>query len=324
MIRNFFSLLIFFGLIIFLTIGCSKKNEIYTVGICEFTEDPSSKDAEQGFIKAFTDAGIITDKDIRFKILNAQGDFSSISLIADKFVNDKVDMLCCLATPCLQACINTETKIPILFSRIANPFLAGAGNNPQDHLINITGVATTSPFTETIVLIKKLMPDVKVVGTVWSPSELNSEYYTKLQKEAAEKAGLTIIAVPIHSSSEMNIAVFSLINRNIDCIYQISDNLTSIGFEAEVKAANDNKIPIFCNQINEVERGAAMGLGWSYFDAGYEAGKLAVQVKNGESPGNIPIQFMKRTELHINLNSAEKQGLIIPDEIVKSADKIFK
>jgi len=311
-------------IIMFLLSCSSPRNEIYTIGICEFTEDPSTKDAEEGFIKAFVDSGLVIDKDIRFKISNAQGDFPTAGLIAKNFINDKVDMFCCLATPCLQACINTETETPILFSRIANPFLAGAGNSPEDHLKNVTGVATTSPFKESITMIKELIPDVKVIGTIWSPSELNSEYYLKILRQEAEKAGLTVIANPINSSNEMNIAVLSLVNSDIDCIYQISDNLTSIGFEAEVRIANDEKIPIFCNQITEVERGAAIGIGWSYYDAGYEAGKLALKVYKGENPEHIPIQYMTKTNIHVNLTAADNQGLSIPEEIIDSADRIFE
>ena len=153
---------------------------------------------------------------------------------------------------------------------------------------------------------------------------MNSEYYQKLQQQYAEEAGLSVVAVPINSSNEMSVAVLSMVEKDIDCIYQISDNLTSIGFEAEVKIANEMKLPIFCNQITEVERGAAIGLGWSYYTAGYEAGKLAIRVVEGEDPAEIPIQYMDKTKMHVNLTAAEEQGLVIPQEILDSADKIFE
>jgi putative tryptophan/tyrosine transport system substrate-binding protein len=324
-LKTKYSLLIIFIIIagtLFLS-SCTKKEEIYTVGICEFADNPSTKDTERGFIDAFTDAGLVIDKDIKFNISNSQGDFPTAGLIATKFVSEEVNMLCALATPCLQACINTDTTIPILFSRVANPFLAGAGNDANDHLPNVTGVATTSPFKESIALIKKMIPEVQTIGTIWTPSELNSEYYMKLQQKAAEEAGLKVIAVPIYSTVEMSEAVLSLVNRGIDCFYQISDNLTSTGLEAEIKIANEEKIPIFCNQTSDVARGAAVGLGWSFYDAGYEAGKLAIQVYHGKKPENMPIQYMTKVRLYINLEAAASQGLIIPAEIVDSADKIF-
>ncbi|MBC8460107.1 MAG: ABC transporter substrate-binding protein [Deltaproteobacteria bacterium] len=304
--------------------GCAKKEKVYTIGICEFTEDPTTKEAEQGFIQAFIDAGIKPDKDVRFVIVNAQGDFPTVNSIAHKFISEKVDLLCCLATPCLQACMNTTSEIPIVFSRVANPFLAGAGESPTDHLGNVTGVATSSPFEETITLLKELLPEAKVIGTIWTPAELNSEYYMKMQKEAAEKAGLKTVTVPITSTSEMRDAAMSLVSKNIDAIYQISDNLTSLGFEAEVKAANEARIPIFCNQSPEVKRGAAVGFGWDFYDAGYAGGKIAIRVMKGENPRDIPIQFMKGAKLTVNLKAAEIQGLIIPEEVIKMAKEVIR
>jgi len=304
--------------------GCTEKEQLYTIGICEFTEDPTTKEAEQGFIQAFIDAGIKPDKDVRFVIINAQGDFPTVNSIAQKFVSDKVDLICCLATPCLQACMNATSNISIVFSRVANPFLAGAGESPTDHLPNVTGVATSSPFEETIALLKQLLPEAKVIGTLWTPSEINSEYYVKMQQQFAEKAGLKTVTVPINSTSEISDAATTLVGKNIDAIYQISDNLTSLGFEAEVKAANEAKIPVFCNQSPEVKRGAAVGFGWDYYEAGYEGGKIAVRVMKGENPKDIPIQFMKGATLTVNLEAAKIQGLKIPEEVIKSAKEVIK
>jgi len=304
--------------------GCAEKDEIYTIGISEFTEDPTTKEAEKGFIDAFIDSGIEPDKDARFVVVNAQGDFPTVNSIAHKFVSDKVDMICCLATPSLQASMNATSDIPIVFSRVANPFLAGAGTSPTDHLPNVTGVATSSPFEETIALLKQLLPEAKAIGTLWVPSETNSEYYMKMQKEAAEEAGLKTVTVPINSTSEISDASVTLVGKDIDAIYQISDNLTSLGFEAEVKAANEAGIPVFCNQSPEVERGAAVGLAWDFYDAGYEGGKIAIRVMKGENPRDIPIQSMKGARLTVNLKAAKTQGLTIPEEVVKRAEKVFE
>ena len=304
--------------------GCTEKDEIYTIGISEFTEDPTTKDAEKGFIDAFIDSGIKPDEDVRFVIANAQGDFPTASSIAQKFVSDKVDLICCLATPSLQACVSTNTDIPIVFSRIANPFLAGVGKSPTDHLPNVTGIATTSPFEETITLLKQLLPEATTIGTIWVPSEANSEYYMKMQKEAAEKAGLKTVAVPVNFTSEMSDASVALVSKNVDAIYQISDNLTGLGFEAEVKAANEARIPLFSNNPLDVKRGAAVSLGWEFYKAGYTGGKIAVRVMKGENPGDIPIQFMEGARLAVNLNAAEIQGLSIPEEVIKLADEVVK
>jgi len=59
-------------IIILLTLSnCVKKEDIYTIGIVEFADNPSTSDAEKGFIDAFKDAGLVIDQDVKFKIANA-------------------------------------------------------------------------------------------------------------------------------------------------------------------------------------------------------------------------------------------------------------
>ena len=322
--RKFLGYLSFCLICLLLITSCTKKEKIYTIGICEFVDSPTDKECELGFIQAFIDEEIIQDKDVKFIILNAHGDFPTANSIAHNFISKKVDLICSIDTPCLQACMNATSTIPVVFTSIANPILAGAGESYTDHLPNVTGVSVASPIKQTISLIKQMLPETKVIGTVWVPSELNSEFYMKIQKEEAEKVGLTTIAIPINATSEMHDAAMILVSKKIDVFYQISDNLTNLAFEAEVKVANEAQIPIFCNQFSEVKRGAAIGLGWDFYDAGYEAGKLAIRIMREDKPQDIPFQSMKESKLTINLEAAEIQGLNITEDILEKAAEVIE
>lgn len=70
--------------------------------------------------------------------------------------------------------------------------------------------------------------------------------------------------------------------------------------------------------------GAAVGVGWDFYDAGYEAGKIAVRVIKGEKPANIPFQFMQSARLSINLKAAELQNLKIPDAVIARAKSVIR
>ena len=300
--------------------SCTKKEKIYTIGFCEFNDSPTNKETEEGFIKAFQDAKIVRDKNVKFEILNAQGDFPTVNSIIKKFVGDKVDIIFCITTPSLQNALNSTSTIPIVFSTVANPTLAGVSDKNK----NVTGITTASPFEQTISIITEILPDVQHLGTIWTPSESNSEYYKERQEEEATKVGLKVTAIPVNSSNEMSDAVMVLINKNIDVIYQISDNLTNLAFEPVVKGANKYNIPLFCNQSTEVKRGAAIGLGWDFFDGGYEAGKAAIEIMQGKKPGDIPIRNLSIAKLTINLTAAKLQGLEIPQTILDKADEIIQ
>jgi len=139
---------------------------------------------------------------------------------------------------------------------------------------------------------------------------------------AVEELGLEIVAVPIANKSEVLHSAQVLINKKIDAIYQISDNTINASFEAVGNVAEENAIPLFGGFLLSTHLGACAALGWDFFDMGYKAGEIAFMVKNSESPARIPIQYMSKVRMHLNLHVAEKQGIKFSDKVLKKADEV--
>jgi len=304
---------------------CGPKNQehVFTVGIFQVNEAPHLNEARKGFIHAFEDNGLVDGVNVRLIIRNGEGDIAEVQKIAQDFVREKVDMICALSTPCLQAALNFSNEIPIIFTSVANPYRAGAGRSPEDHLSNVTGIASTGPIKQALAFVKEILPETKRIGTLWTPSELNSKYYLELCRKEARELGLEVVAVPVANRSEVFLSAQILINKKIDAIYQISDNTINASFEALGEVAEENSIPLFGGFPPLTHLGACAAIGWDFFDMGYKTGKIALRVKNNESLSRIPIQYMEKIKLHLNLLAAEKQGIEFSDDILKRADEIL-
>ena len=304
--------------------SCKKnKDELYTMGIFQVDDAPTLNEVRKGFIRALEDKGLFDGTNIRLIIRNGMGDIPEVQRIAQEFVNEKVEIMVALSTPCLQAALHATREIPIIFSSVANPYLAGAGKSAEDHLSIVSGVSSRGPIEQSLAFLKEILPGAKRVGTLWTPSEVNSEYYLELARKGASQLGLEIVAVPIANKSEVLLSAQVLINKRIDAIYQISDNTINASFEAVGRMAEENAIPLFGGFILSTHLGACAALGWDFFDMGYKAAQIALRVKNGESPGGIPIQYMNKVRLYLNLNAAQKQGIGFSEDILKRADEII-
>ncbi len=316
---------IFFTLFVLFFTSCQKeKSDLYTLGIFWFTDAPTLKDVRRGVLAALEDNGLFDKENVLLYYQNAKGSIPEAQKIAKKLVADEVDMIIVFSTPCLQAILHATRKIPIVFSSVANPFLVGAGNDESDHLSNVTGISSKGPIKEGLIFIKEVLPDVKTIGTLWTPAERNSEYYLDLAKKGAEELNLEIKAVSIASANEILLKAQALINDKVDAIYQISDNTMNASFEVIGRVAEENAIPLFGGFPPHTLNGACAAMGWDFYDMGYKAGQIVLQVKNGVSPKNIPIQYMKKSEikLHLNLEAARKQGIVFKDDIIGRADEI--
>lgn len=311
-------------ILLFLFLGCQKKERsLYTLGIFQVNDAPTLNAVREGFVRALEESGLEDGKNIHLIFQNGKGDISRVQQIAEGFIARNVDMIAAFSTPCLQAALHATREVPIVFSSVANPYLAGAGASAEDHLNNVSGVSSEGPIKQSMQFIKQLMPHVRRVGTLWTPSELNSNYYLEMVRESAAEIGVEVIAVPITHASEVLLSAQILINKKIDVIYQISDNTINNSFEALGQVASENSIPLFGGFLMSTQLGACAALGWDFFDMGYKSGLVAARVKNGESPADIPFQYMDKVLLNLNLEVARRQGVEFPDEILSRADKVI-
>jgi putative ABC transport system substrate-binding protein len=319
--------------VLLLATGCKKAPEpaasverpkLYVIGIFQSVDSPTANEVRKGILQAFDDSGLRDGENVLVRIRIANGDISEVQRIAQEFVDEKVDLIIPLSTQCLQAALIAGRSTPVVFGAVATPFLVGAGKSADDHLSQVTGVASTGPVRQAVRLIHEVLPAAKRLGTLWTPSEVNSEYYLELAREAAAEVGLEVVAVPVANAHEIPQSAQILVNAKIDVLFPISDNTINTSFEVLGRAAEESRLPLFGGFLRSVDLGACAAVGYDFHDMGYKTGQVAVRVKNGESPGRIPIQSMTDVKIYINLDSAEKQGVVFPKEILARAAKVVR
>jgi putative ABC transport system substrate-binding protein len=301
----------------------SPAPKLYVIGIFQSVDSPTANEARKGILQAFEDGGLRDGENVLVRIRIANGDISEVQRIAQAFVGEKVDMIMPLSTQCLQAALIASRTIPVVFGSVATPFLVGAGKSADDHLSWVTGVASTGPIRQAVRLIHEVLPGARRLGTLWTPSEVNSEYYLEQEREAAAELGLDVVAAPVGNAHDIPQSAQVLINEKIDALFPISDNTINSSFDVLGRAAEENRMPLFGSFLRAVEFGACAAVGFSFYDMGYRTGQIAVRVKNGESPGRIPIQTMSDVKVYLNLDAAGKQGVVFPKGILERAQKIM-
>jgi putative ABC transport system substrate-binding protein len=141
-------------------------------------------------------------------------------------------------------------------------------------------------------------------------------------RESAKKLGVELIEAKVSIRGETMKAVQSLSGK-VQAIHLSHDHTVASAFKVIVKVCNEKKIPLFTGDIYSVPRGAIAAYGLDYYLVGYSAGTKAVQILRGEKPGNIPWEPAEKCLLVINERAAKAQGVIIPPDFLKKADKVF-
>ena len=214
-----------------------------------------------------------------------------------------------------------RSQIPVVFAGITDPVAAKLIKNWQPSHTNVTGVSDYQEIGPQIEFMKKVVPNVKSVGYIYSPSEINSTIVLKNLQNELNLQNISLVAVPAQRTADISTAANTLKGK-VDLIYTTTDNNVVSAYESLVKFANENKIPLLASFPDAIERGAVAAYGMSYYDVGRQSGKLVVRVLNGEEPGNIKPEIGQALRLVVNTDAAKKQGIVLSPEVIKSAYKV--
>jgi len=297
--------------------------EEYEIGISQFVEHPSLDLAREGFIDQLAEEGFVEGENIKIDLQNAQADFSTAQTIAQRFNQNKVDLVLAIATPSAQTAANVLKNTPVLITAVTDPVEAGIVQSMEKPGANITGTTDMNPVAKQLELIRDFLPEVKDIGILYNPGEVNSTVQVKLAKEKAKEMGVKLEEATVSNSSEVSLAVSSLVDK-VDAIYVPTDNIIVSAMPTVLQIAHNREVPVFASENNSVEQGAIATLGIDYYQLGKQTGSMAARIINGSKPAEMPVESSKELKLYINKKSADEINLKIPEKLLESADIIFE
>lgn len=285
-----------------------------------YVESAPAEEAVHGMDEGFRAAGLVPGRDFILQEASAQGDMAVLPALADATRSDGTELLIAFSTPTLETAVQKIKHIPVVFTFVANPMVAGAGQDDTHHLPNITGVYTLGPYAEMAELLARHFTQYRSIGTLFSPAEDNSVHNKEIFTQAAEKQGLRVTPIPVNSPGELPDAAMALAAKPIDAIVQILDNQSSSGFTAIARAARRARKPLISFIESGVRQGAALALTMDYHQAGYDAALKVAEIMRGKSPAAIPFSKPSRIRLVVSEDNARGLGMSLPADLVGKAD----
>lgn len=287
-----------------------------------YMESNMVDDAARGFRDGLKESGLVESRDFTLKELSAQGDMATLGALFDSAQTAGTDLYLVFSTPTLQTALRKVHSAPLLFTVVADPFVAGAGKSDAEHLPHVTGVYTQGPYREMADLLHVHFPQIKRVGTLFCPAESNSVANKELFVREAGRCGLTVETVPANNPGELPDAALSLCSRRLDAVVQILDNISVSGFPTIARAAAQARLPVFTCLGVGVQQGAVVAVARDYYDAGRETGCKAARVMRGESPAQIPFSPPTKSQKLVNLKNAQQCRLNIPAALLREAQTV--
>ena len=313
-------------LLLFLTgAAASAEDRPYRISVSQFVEHPALDAVLKGFQDYMTEREVKVD----YSLHNAQANMATAGQIAAQIMGENPDLILAIATPTSQAVAQALNKsphmqkTPFLFTAVTDPVKAGLVKDLAHPGGNITGVSDLLPVDKHMGLVRTFFPDLKRLGVLYNAGEANSKATVEQIRAEGRRAGFEVIDATVSRSSDVYPAAGSLIGR-VDAVFVPTDNTVVSALESVVKVCVRNRMALFCADVDSVARGAVAAMGFDYYRHGYQTGAMAERILSGADPAATPVETQKELKLHLNLGFARQMGVIVPEAVLSTADKVYE
>ena len=286
------------------------NNNKKTIGIIQFGTHESLNDCYNGMIQGLKNE--LKDEFDNYQIdkQNSNFDASSSAAQANAFVTKQASIIGAIATPSAMAAASAaKGTIPVIYCAVSDPEAAGLTK-----LDNVTGSSDLLDFDSQLELIKAFIPTVSKIGVMYTLGEANSISQVETLYAKAKALNIEIVRQTITNASEIPTTTDTLLNKNIDCITNLTDNTVVGALDIILTKTNAKNIPVFGSEIDQVKGGCLASASLDYVALGEKTGTIMAKVLKGEAKASNDIAI--KIDDSFNCYSAKvatKLGITLPD-----------
>ena len=298
-------------------------NKEVKVGVLQLLSHPALDQIYKGLEDGLKKEGYEVGKNLKIDLQNAQGDQSNLASMGQKLVTDNNDILVGITTPATLSLSNATKDKPIIMGGITYPVEAGLIKDENKPGNNITGVSDRTPIKQQLEIMKKVLPNMKKVGILYTASEDNSVKQAQEAEKLAKELGLEVKVSTVANTNDIQQVTESLASQT-DAIFVPIDNTIASAMATVVKVTDAKKIPVFPSADTMVADGGLLGLGVDQYQIGVETAKVVAKVLKGADTKDMPIVLANEGVIYLNEAKAKQLGIEIPKEIKDKAKVVDK
>lgn len=286
----------------------------------------SESQAVKGLRDGLRELGHQEGKNILIELRDAKGDRSALKQQAGDLVRQKVRLIFTTGTRATQAAKTATAEIPIVFTHPADPVALGLVKSMAQPGANITGVAALSlqATDKRLELLKQIAPKVRRIIIFYDANNPYSRENFLAAKKAGGKLGLGVEEYAVKSAEELKKSVNAVQAREDNAWLQVPDDLVESQIDFIVEAARQKEWPTMFSEEIWVAQGGLASYSPNYYQMGRQSARLTDKILKGAKPKDLPIEKASKFDLLINLRTANAIGLSVPQEFLKSADRVIR
>ncbi len=307
-------------------VDAQQPKKISRVGYLAAVSAAADAPRLEAFRQGLRDLGYIEGQNIIIEYRHEGGGFERLPELVAELVGHKPDVLVAVTTNAALAVKKATTTIPIVFMGVTDPVTAGLVESLARPGGNTTGITNMAAIltSKRLELFKETLPTVSRVAVLWDPQAPGSVPQWQASQLPARELGLQLYSMEVSSVDNYEAAFKEVVEARNTARWVTLNPLANSHQKKIADLAINHGLPSICARSDYSENGCMMAYGPGYGIEGKDGARYVDKILKGAKPADIPVEQPMKFELVINLQTAEKLGLTIPQLVLFQADKIIK
>ena len=160
---------------------------------------------------------------------------------------------------------------------------------------------------------------------LWDPdTPWHLKAIEELKAATAHALSIELKFIGVRTREEIDPAFSAVSRAHAQALYVIDDVLFATHRATLLKLASKARLPAIYGERTWADAGGLMSYGPNYGDLFRRSAGYVDKILKGAKPGDLPIEQPTKFELIVNLKTANRLGITIPESILLRADEVIQ
>jgi putative ABC transport system substrate-binding protein len=279
------------------------------------------------FRRGLEDMGYIEGRNVAIEYRWAKGDYGQLRPLVADLLSRPLSVIVATGDPAAHAAKAAGFAVPLVFVVGQDPVRAGLVAS-----MNRPGKATGVNFFtgdlggKRLELLCTLVPSAHVVGLLLNPSfgmEAVDQFRQSVAS-AAQSLGRELVVQSATTDAEIDAGFAALVKAGVTALVVQNDPFFDSRRSQIIALSSRHRLPGIFHIREFPADGGLMSYGASLSDTYRQVGVYAGKILRGAKPDDLPVLRPTKFELVINMQTAKKLGLTVPQPLLIAADELIE
>ena len=306
--------------------AADEAGKLPRIGLIVGADPVQGKRYVEAFRRGLRELGYVDGTSVIVLTRYASGDHTRYPVLLSELIGLRVDVLV-VTTGAVRPAQEATKTIPIVCPALgSDPVGEGLVSSLARPGTNITGLYSMGPETDSkrLQLTREIVPALKRAALLFEATDSGWINDARALRSLANSVGVSFTNYGVRNLAEMQSAFAKIDKKRIEALIVFNAPLTNVYQEAVINYATTHRVPVIGEGKDWAEAGALLTYSADYVDMYRQSAAYVHKILGGAKPGELPIAQPTKFELFINLKSAKRLGITVPQSVLVRADEVIR